>query len=242
VKTVEKTRAKVHEHQQAPVDPPAAKNDIMHRMRSHPFFLEVLIVIAVVIISAGLIYWQELQSRIYIENAEISAPIISLTPQASGKIDEFYVQEGDKVLQGQRIARVGEQIITAKTFGVIIWLDNALGQVVSSQTTVAKMIDPRDFKLVGRIEEDKGLSRIQPGQKVIFTVDAFGGKEYQGFVDSIGLTAVQQDIVFSISDKRQEKEFEVRAVFDTSEYPELKNGMSAKMLIYLNEYSDQGMG
>jgi hypothetical protein len=38
--------------------------------------------------------------------------------------------------------------------------------------------------------------------------------------------------VFSISDKREEREFEVRAIYDTNAYPELKNGMSAKMWIY----------
>jgi len=37
--------------------------------------------------------------------------------------------------------------------------------------------------------------------------------------------------VFSISDKRESREFEVKALFDSQAYPELKNGMSARMWI-----------
>jgi hypothetical protein len=46
------------------------------------------------------------------------------------------------------------------------------------------------------------------------------------------MVPIQSDIVFSISDKREEKEFEVKATFDADAYPELKNGMSAKMWVY----------
>jgi len=39
------------------------------------------------------------------------------------------------------------------------------------------------------------------------------------------------DVVFNISDKREVKQFDVKVRFDISKYPELKNGMSAKMWI-----------
>jgi multidrug resistance efflux pump len=82
------------------------------------------------------------------------------------------------------------------------------------------------------VQEDKGLSQIKVGQSAIFTVDAFGSKEYSGIVDEISPTSNQGDIVFNISGTRQEQDFDVKVRFDTTQYPELKNGMSAKLWIY----------
>ena len=44
-------------------------------------------------------------------------------------------------------------------------------------------------------------------------------------------TSRASGIAFSISDKREAKEFEVRIRFNVDDYPELKNGMSAKAVI-----------
>jgi hypothetical protein len=63
-------------------------------------------------------------------------------------------------------------------------------------------------------------------------MDAFPSKQYPGVVDSISPTARSSDIVFSISDKRAEQMFDVKVKYDIYAYPELLNGMSAKMWIY----------
>jgi len=94
------------------------------------------------------------------------------------------------------------------------------------------MVDPHEYRLIGHIDEDKGLSDIKVGQDVIFTADAFGSKEYSGTVESINPSARQSDIVFSISDKREERQFDIYVKFDVTKYPELKNGMSARMWVY----------
>ena len=78
----------------------------------------------------------------------------------------------------------------------------------------------------------KGLKDIKVGQTVVFTVDAFGSKEYPGIVNEISPTSNQGDIVFNISGARQEMDFNVKVRFDEAQYPELKNGMSAKLWIY----------
>jgi hypothetical protein len=82
------------------------------------------------------------------------------------------------------------------------------------------------------VQEDKGLADIFPGQHVEFTVDAFPASRYQGGVEKVAPAAREGDIVFSISDKRQEQEFDITVSYDVIACPELKNGMSAKMWIY----------
>jgi multidrug resistance efflux pump len=94
------------------------------------------------------------------------------------------------------------------------------------------MINPEDLRVVARVEENKGLSDIQIGQKAIFTVDAFGSKEYSGVVDEISPTARSGDVVFNISSTREQQEFDVKIRFSILDYPELRNGMSAKAWIY----------
>ena len=94
------------------------------------------------------------------------------------------------------------------------------------------MFDPNELRVVVSIDENKGFSDIALGDRAEFTVDAFGGKKYSGYVSDIAPSAHQNDVVFSISDKRQTQQFDVKIAFDPAEYPEILNGMSAKVWIY----------
>jgi multidrug resistance efflux pump len=142
------------------------------------------------------------------------------------------VQEGDSVGTSRTLAVIDGKELHATTHGIVVSLNNVPGQIVSSQNPVLKMIEPKELRLIGHIDEDKGLSEIIPGQQVIFTVDAFSSRQYQGIIDHIIPTAHQSDIVFSISDQREVRQFDVVARFNVDAYPELKNGMSAKMWVY----------
>ncbi len=210
---------------------PPWKN-ILHFILKRRYLAVGIAVFIIAIILGGILYWQDLQSKIYIEKSEIYAPIISLSPKNTGDIEKLYVKEGDRVIEGQTLAKIGGQIITARTPGIILWVQNTPGQIVSSQSAVIKMVDPLSLRVVGHIQEDKGLRDIHTGQRVTFTADAFGSQQYQGVVESVATTSRESSITFSISDKREEKEFDITVSFDTNAYPELKNGMSAKMWIY----------
>lgn len=213
------------------------KKNILQRIRKSPTLMGVIALVVLVGAVYGLQYWQTQQSQIYIEKSSISAPIISLSPPVSPMVtvilDKLYVKEGDKVTKNEVLASLSDgSVIRAGTDGIVISVMNAPGQVVASSTPVVQVIDPKELRVVGQVEEDKGLKDIKVGQKVVFTVDAFGSKEYQGVVDSISPTARSSDIVFSISDNREEQMFDVKVKYDIYAYPELMNGMSAKMWIH----------
>jgi multidrug resistance efflux pump len=209
-------------------------DNIAKRIYSHPWFKKALVVFIVLIVLAGILYWVDLQSKVYIENAQITAPEISLNPVTSGVIDEIYVSVGDTVKRDQILAKVGDEVIRARTHGVITGVRNTPGQIVNplyDTKPVIAMIDTRELRLTGRVQEDKGLKDIHPGQYVDFTMDAFPSSRYEGTVERVAPAAREGDIVFSISDKRQEQEFDVTVSYDVTAYPELKNGMSGKMWI-----------
>jgi multidrug resistance efflux pump len=180
---------------------------------------------------AGLVFWKSSSSKVYIEDAKIYAPTISLYPKTAGTLQETFVNIGDTVKINDPVARVGNELIKAKTDGVILTIETSIGSSFGPQTAVATMINPQDLRVVAQTKEDKGLKFIKVGQQAYFTVDAFGSQEYYGVVDQISETSNEGDIVFSISDERQEKAFDVQVRFNVQNYSELKNGMSAKLWI-----------
>ena len=142
------------------------------------------------------------------------------------------VNVGDQITANTVVARVGNELLKTKTDSQVINTDTDFGTTVGPTQTIVSVVDPASLRVVAHIDEDKGLSDIRIGQQVIFTVDAFGSKQFQGVVDEISPTARQEDVVFNISDKRQTNQFDVKVRFDTTAYPEIKNGMSAKVWIY----------
>ena len=189
---------------------------------------------ALLIIAAGMIaaYFIITNGRVSIDTASIEAPLIGLTSTMPGRLDALYVQAGDTVTANEPVALVGTQTITSKVAGLIVSVDDTVGAQVSATTAVVTMIDPSQLRVVGRIDENKGLAQIKVGDPITFTVDAFGGQQFTGVIDEIAPTSDQSGIVFNISDQRQIQQFDVKARFDTSAYAQLKNGMSARMTIY----------
>ena len=167
-----------------------------------------------------------------IENSTIEAPEIDLAPTTSGVLENMYVKAGDVVTANEVVARVGDGLIQTKIAGIVTKADASIGQQYSSGQTVVAMIDPTALRVVGQIDENKGLNKIAVGQYVVFTVDAFGSQKFTGVVDEISPEAQSSDIVFQISDQREEQIFDIKARFDTTQYPNLKNGMSARMWVY----------
>lgn len=197
-----------------------------------------IVILLVVTISiaglVGLFYWQTTKNQIYIEKAEVFAPSIALSSSNGGILKEIFVQEGDIVPANSAVAQVGEEIIKTSTNGLVIQTNNNIGENFSPNAAVVSIINPDDLRVVARAEENKGLSDIAVGQSVIFTIDAFGSKKFDGVVSEVSPTSRDSGLVFNISDKREVKEFDVKIKFDEKQYPELKNGMSAEVWIIKN--------
>lgn len=190
--------------------------------------------IAVVIIVAAVVaaYFMLSASRVYIDTASIDAPLINLAPSTAGRLNAVYVNPGDTVAANQPVALVGTEILESKVAGLIVNVNDTVGANVAPGEAVVTEVDPTQLRVVGSLAENKGLSQIAVGDPVHFTVDAFGGKTFVGVVDEVAPTSNASDVVFSVSDKRAEQNFDIKARFDTSAYPQLKNGMSARMWVY----------
>ena len=185
-------------------------------------------------VGAGLYYYVNAKT-VYIDMSQITAPLINLSPVNSGVLEEVYVNVGDTVAVNSPIARVGIEIVKAKAAGEIVSVDNNIGQyinVMTGQGTAATMIDPTQLRVVGNLDENKGLADVHVGDAATFTVDAFGSQVFKGVVDEVSPTSNQSDVVFNISNQRPTNQFAVKVRFDPTQYPQLKNGMSAKIWVY----------
>lgn len=191
-----------------------------------------VVVMLIAALAGGFIYWRVSSSSVYVDAASIEAPLINLAPSQAGTLEEVYVNVGDAVPQDATVARVGNELIKSKVAGVIVSEPDTIGARIQPGEAVISMIDPTRLRVVGNVDEDKGLSGIKVGDPVAFTVDAFGSKQFAGVIDEISPTSEQSGVVFNISDKREVKRFDVKARFDVSANPQLKNGMSARMWVY----------
>jgi len=145
---------------------------------------------------------------------------------------EVMVKPGDQVLENDVVARVGNELLKAKADGLITDVQDDIGKTFGPGEAVVSMVEPNELRVVAHLDEDKGLKDVRVGQLVNFTIVAFGSKNYFGTVDEISETSRQSSVVFNISDKREVKQFDVKIRFDINTYPELKNGMSAKVWIH----------
>ena len=212
------------------------KNSKIGEIKANPSKRKSLLVLTLVgFIVAGLVigvYLWKANERIYVEKSYIKASKIVLASATGGILNQLLVHSGDRVVQNQIIAQVGNNLVRAKKSGIIINTQDKLGEYFTPGMAVASMIIPDDLRVYAQVEEDKGLKEIKIGQPVIFTVDAFGSQKFVGIVDEISSTARTTDVVFNISDKRENKEYNVKIRFNTTQYSEIKNGMSAKVWIY----------
>jgi multidrug resistance efflux pump len=110
--------------------------------------------------------------------------------------------------------------------------NNQLGSSAGPTNPVVQIINPNDMRIAGTIDENKGLSDIHVGQVASFTVDALPGQNFWGYVDEISPSAKTTALSFSISSERPTQQFVVYVRYDANKYPEIKNGMSAKLTIY----------
>jgi multidrug resistance efflux pump len=189
----------------------------------------------VVVIGGGIASFAYIASSsktVYIENSKIEAAVVDLSPTTGGTLNAVYVSAGDVVPANTVVATVGTELIKTTNGGLVLTANNNIGKTVSPSDVVVEMIDPSALRVVGQVQEDKGLVDIQTGQRATFTVDAFGSKQFDGIVDEVAPTSESGDVVFSVSDKRAEQNFDVKVRFDTTAHPELKNGMSAKLSIF----------
>ncbi len=201
-------------------------------IKNKAFLKKAGIFLAALLVIGSIIFLLKTTDRVFIDDSVITAPVISVSSTANGKLKELDVTEGQLVKKGDVLAVVGSETVRTDTDALVILSNNQVGSSVSTQTQLIQMIRPIDLRVTGTLDENKGLQNVRVGQAVSFTVDTFPGKTYWGYVDEISPSAKTTQLAFSISNSRPTQQFLVYARFATTKYPEIKNGMSAKLTVF----------
>jgi multidrug resistance efflux pump len=199
----------------------------------HALYLALGILLVVGGGAMTLAYLGVSQKSVYIDQSSIEAPVVDLSPTVGGTLRSLNVAAGETIPPNTVVAQVGVELIKSTAGGLVISTAGDVGDAVAPGQTVVETIDPASLRVVGQLDENKGLNRIQVGDPVNFTVDAFGGQVFTAIVDEVSPTSNQSGVVFNISSQRQVQQFDVKARFDTTRYPQLKNGMSARMWVFV---------
>jgi multidrug resistance efflux pump len=201
--------------------------------KTHAYALAASILIILGGGIAGLTYVAVASRTIAIDKAQIGAPVVTLNATVPGILRYVYVKEGDVIPSNTVVAQVGVELIKSTSGGLVVATNDNIGKQVTPQDIIVSVVNPSQLRVVGQVDENKGLASIKIGQPVTFTVDAFGGKKFTGVVDEISPTSHASGVVFNISDKRATQTFDVKVRYDTTAYPELRNGMSVREWIYI---------
>lgn len=155
------------------------------------------ILITIVVALSGIVfyYWYENTYYVSTDDARVSADIVSVTPQISGKLLELNVAEGDTVTKNEILARqdmnglpdtsVEQALMRSPINGVVVKKQGTVGELLSAGQSTITLIDPSKLYITADIEETK-LGKIKVGQLVEITIDQYDSKKFTGKVKSIG--------------------------------------------------------
>ncbi len=173
----------------------------------------ILIVVLVLVLlggGGGVYYYIYEGSHFFTtEDAQIAANMITLTPEVTGKVTNWDVKEGDPVKTGQVLGHqdisslVTSSVINAQALsstadsiasksdikspidGKVVQSNVVKGQVISPGMDIAIIADTANIFISANIEETD-IFKIKPSQIVDITIDAYPGKAFTGYVESIG--------------------------------------------------------
>lgn len=155
----------------------------------------VLALMVVALLGVTIYYWYNNTYYVKTEDARVDGSVIKVSPQIAGKIKNMYVNEGDRVINGQAIARLDDAtlqpganpdlaVVRAPEDGVIIKRLGNPGEMAAAGQQLAMMVDPYSLYITANIEETK-LSKVTPGQAVDITLDVIPGEKFTGKVERI---------------------------------------------------------
>lgn len=155
----------------------------------------VLTLMTISIGGIGIYYWYNNTNYISTEDAKVSGDIIKVSPQISGRLLEFNVEEGDFVDKDQILGRqemtnlpdsnIDMSLVRAPISGIVIKEQGNIGEIVSPGQSLAMIIDPSNLYISANIEETD-LGKLRKGQIVDIKIDQFKNKKFKGKIKSIG--------------------------------------------------------
>jgi multidrug resistance efflux pump len=167
----------------------------------------IILIIVIIVVAGGGTYginaWIQSMNYITTNNANIGAPLISISSLSAGQVINVGIGIGDRVQPQQVIAEVGTPrfsdiasrqgfsaipgsgtTVEAPVAGYVAAVWTYPGAVIGAGSPIVTLFDDSKVWVTANIDENK-INSIRPGQTVEVTVDSLGGKVLTGKVQGI---------------------------------------------------------
>ncbi len=157
--------------------------------------------------------WDRAQERLAVAEAQVTAArkareVIRTRYDEDLKQARVEIERANAALEHARV-QLSYATITAPIAGVIATISTQEGETVAANLnapTFVTLIDLNRLQVDAYVDE-VDIGKVHPGQRAVFTVDAFPAREFEGKVDAIYPKAVIQenvvnyDVVVEITSK-----------------------------------------
>ena len=166
----------------------------------------IVLLVLMFLAIAGVVfyYWYNNTYFVRTEDAKVNGDLVKISAQSSGKVIDFFVDEGDKVDIDEVIGRLDVMNLSDQNIelsllrspikGAIIKKSVMVGEIVSAGQTLGYAADPSKYYITANIEETK-LRNVKIGQYVNIKLDLNKRLFLTGHVKTIGEAA---NAVFSL--------------------------------------------
>lgn len=118
------------------------------------------------------------------DNAKVDTVIHQLTANASGQLIRMYVAQGQEVVAGQVLAQVEKSpYIRSPIDGTVTDVKMQKGDYVTASDIILVVARTSDMYITANVEETNIL-KIQKGQSVLVSLDAYG-RSFDGYVEDV---------------------------------------------------------
>jgi len=120
------------------------------------------------------------------DNAKVDAAIYQLTANANGKLIRMNVSQGEEVKAGEMLAEVENgPIIRSPVDGMVTDVMMQVGDYANATSVLLVVAQTSDVYITANVEETNIL-KIQPGQSVTVSLDAYG-RSFNGYVEDVNM-------------------------------------------------------
>jgi len=148
----------------------------------------VLLLTLALVVGAGIgfhFYWQGV-NYLVTDNARVTTNLIHIAPNIPGPLERFTIYEGRYVEENEILGWVeNDTAMRSPVDGLVIYSSAVQDQLVSPLEPVAIIADINNLHIQANIRETD-IMRIERGLPAIVTIDAFGNRQFTGYVSEVG--------------------------------------------------------
>ena len=155
-------------------------------------FILILTLVLIGGAATGFYFISQSMNYLTTDNARVTTDLIEISSGMPGVLERLMVYEGRYVYENEILGWVENgEAMRSPVDGIVVHSSAVQGQMVSPLAPVAVVASTNHLHIQANIEETY-ITRLQVGQPAIVTIDAFGSREFAGYISDIGrITAAE---------------------------------------------------